>query len=377
MKKYLIIGCGLLAMGAVSTSYAGNCTDAWVTKAIHEVTGRVPSGSANSGDCNIQNYGQGHWSSYADLVAKVRAAQPHAAAPVPTPVQQTGICGDAWVTRAVKEVTGHAPNGSGSSGECSIQRYGNGSWSSYPDLVAKVRAANGMTLAQPAAPARPALPVIDTNLGGNVIPPSGAGIVAGNTSRLISPNGAGIVAGNTSRLINDGGAFGKPPNPTGLVTDNGSGIVAGNTSRLISPNGTSAISDNGAGIVSHNGGNVVTNTAPGLAHRSVMSVTGGSTSVPEGQIYSDDAVRHGDNVYTTKRYPEAESALQCAGFTNNFAPTRPSHNVVHGKDYVVVPHPAVKHAADVDLRPNVNGVGLCRYIKQSKVHHWYKQHFNL
>lgn len=102
-----------------------------------------------------------------------------------------------------------------------------------------------------------------------------------------------------------------------------------------------------------------------------------STSHAEQKVYGSDAVRHAEGVYKTKQYPVAEDALRCAGFTTNLAPTRPSLHVVHGKDYVIVPHPAVKHAADVDLRPHVNGGGLCSYIKQPQVHQWYKQNFNL
>lgn len=45
-----------------------------VTSAVPQVTGRVPNGSGNSGDCNIYRYGGGHWSSYSDLVNKVRVA---------------------------------------------------------------------------------------------------------------------------------------------------------------------------------------------------------------------------------------------------------------------------------------------------------------
>ena len=45
-------------------------------------------------------------------------------------------CTDAWVTQAIREVKGRGPSGSG--GECNIKRYGNGSWSGYPDLKNKV-----------------------------------------------------------------------------------------------------------------------------------------------------------------------------------------------------------------------------------------------
>jgi hypothetical protein len=61
----------------------------------------------------------------------------------PAPPQQTfapGQCRDSAVTRAITETIGRGPKGSGDGGECNARLYGNGSWSSYEDLKAKVRA---------------------------------------------------------------------------------------------------------------------------------------------------------------------------------------------------------------------------------------------
>jgi hypothetical protein len=129
---------GLTTLSAVSlTAQQGQCRDAWVTQAVREVTGRAPNGSGDSGECNFRNYGGGQWSSYPDLVNKVRA---HFASTTPTPAAAPqGQCRDPWVAQAVREVTGRAPNGTGDSGECNFRNYGGGQWSSYPDLVAKVR----------------------------------------------------------------------------------------------------------------------------------------------------------------------------------------------------------------------------------------------
>lgn len=55
-----------------------------------------------------------------------------------------GVCADPWVTQAVTQVMGRAPQGNGYLGECDIYRYGRGSWSSYNDLVAKVEVAFGL-----------------------------------------------------------------------------------------------------------------------------------------------------------------------------------------------------------------------------------------
>ena len=65
-----------------SPSASAACTDPWVTNAVRQVTGRDARGAGNAGECNIQLYGNGHWSNYNDLVGKVKLAlQPAPVAP--------------------------------------------------------------------------------------------------------------------------------------------------------------------------------------------------------------------------------------------------------------------------------------------------------
>jgi hypothetical protein len=70
----LILGPLLAAIS--SPARAGESTDTWVTSAVRAVTGRYPDSSGSSGDCSPdyygRNLGQGHWSSYQDLLNKVR-----------------------------------------------------------------------------------------------------------------------------------------------------------------------------------------------------------------------------------------------------------------------------------------------------------------
>lgn len=73
-RGLLALGAGLVAFGAASAAGAGSCRDPWVTNAVREVTRREPNGSGESGECNILNYGGGRWTTYADLVGKVRAS---------------------------------------------------------------------------------------------------------------------------------------------------------------------------------------------------------------------------------------------------------------------------------------------------------------
>lgn len=58
--------------------------------------------------------------------AALMAALPAVAAP--------GVCRDPWITQAVREVTGRAPNGEGEGGDCTYTQYGGGHWSSYQQL---------------------------------------------------------------------------------------------------------------------------------------------------------------------------------------------------------------------------------------------------
>lgn len=175
-----VIAVATLAMAGAAQ--AGTCRDPWVTQAVQQVTGHAPNGSYESGDCNIHNYGGGSWSSYPDLITKVRAhfgMQASAA----------GVCRDPWVTRAVTQVMGRAPQGSGESGECNIHRYGGGSWSSYDDLVHKVQVAFGMVVQPNGANGRygsnnpiPASPIaggagVITAGGGNVITAGGGNVI--------------------------------------------------------------------------------------------------------------------------------------------------------------------------------------------------------
>lgn len=73
MKHSISVILGFAALAVAGSVQAGRCQDPWVTKAFEEVHGRAPYDSGTIGECDIRRYGNGHWSSYADLVSKVRA----------------------------------------------------------------------------------------------------------------------------------------------------------------------------------------------------------------------------------------------------------------------------------------------------------------
>jgi hypothetical protein len=93
-------------------------------------------------------------------------------------------------------------------------------------------------------------------------------------------------------------------------------------------------------------------------------------------VYGDEALEHAEAVYRTRRYAEAEDALRCAGF-RDVGPTRGSRVLLPGRDYEVVPHPAVRHAAHADLPLHASGAGLCAHLRQPGVQAWYRDRFPL
>ncbi|MBX3660252.1 MAG: hypothetical protein KF740_17595 [Ramlibacter sp.] len=84
--------------------------------------------------------------------------------------------------------------------------------------------------------------------------------------------------------------------------------------------------------------------------------------------------RHQQNwgAYVAK-YQDAERALACAGFTG-LAPRQVGGG---SKCIDYVPHPAVKHAAEVDAPVRGRGPKLCSYIEIPQNSRWYEQNFHI
>jgi|GEM_PF-6310054 len=64
---------GMLMGGILSSAHAqaGPCRDPWINQAFHQMYNRPPAGSGTTGECDITRYGNGHWSSYQDLMSKI------------------------------------------------------------------------------------------------------------------------------------------------------------------------------------------------------------------------------------------------------------------------------------------------------------------
>ena len=71
---FLLAATTFITLSLEGSAQAGQCTDPWITKATKEVTGALPTGSKNSGDCNINKYNNGKWNSYNELLGYVKAA---------------------------------------------------------------------------------------------------------------------------------------------------------------------------------------------------------------------------------------------------------------------------------------------------------------
>lgn len=117
-----------------------------------------------------------------------------------------GQCRDPWVTQAVRQVQGREPSGQGELGECNIMLYGNGRWSSYQDLLAKVQAryprmqSGGGIAGSALAPSyRPT-------------PGNGAGIVGAGAGNIVGAGAGNIVGAGAGNLVSPGGGSLQRPN---------------------------------------------------------------------------------------------------------------------------------------------------------------------
>lgn len=79
-----------------------------------------------------------------------------------------------------------------------------------------------------------------------------------------------------------------------------------------------------------------------------------------------------------RKYEVAQRALTECAHLRQLDPTERS---LGNNRFELVPHPAVKHAAEVDqpvrAPGSMPGQKMCDYVKQPQVTQWYKQNFKL
>lgn len=216
----------------------GTCKDPWVTEVVTRIKGSKPFGQGDSGECNHRLYGGGHWSNYADLENKVRQA-------VSKWRSTQRQCRDAWVTKAITEVTGYAPADSGELGDCNMWNWRDGKWRSYEDLRAAVAEFNARFV----------------NMGFK-IQSDGRRVGGGQfTGLMVQPNGQILADGKV--LLNPSQYAFKGPNGQmvaagagNILSHNGAQMVAagaGNLKQTIAK----LVGSDGGSIVGNAGGNMV------------------------------------------------------------------------------------------------------------------------
>ena len=237
--RHLWIAAAILAFAASAFAQSGPCRDPWINQAYQQLYHRAPQGSGATGECNISLYGGGHWSSFADLENKIRAAK--GGAPAAPAVAARSGCNDPWINQAYQQMFRRAPQGSGATGECNISLYGGGHWSSFADLENKIRDAHTVRLH------------VD-----------GAGA-------LRSANGGLIAAPGFVAKLPNGSLLSPKPNQTVSVLS--AGVIAAGGGNVIAAGGGNVIAAGGGNIIAAGGGNMT-------SQRSLMSVDGGPPVIP-------------------------------------------------------------------------------------------------
>lgn len=185
-----------------STLKAQTC-DPWITQAYKQMYGRTPS----SAECNIRNYNNGSWGSYAELVGYIAGHNRNKSG--------NFLKGDPWVFQAYVELYNRIPN----AWEVNIQNYNNGSWGSYADLKNYIKQ-------------------YQTAMRKNGITTK-AGTLNNNTAVVFTDNSNNVLAVNLVKL--DGG-------------------------QVISAGGGNVISAGGGNVISAGGGNITINhSTPGVS----------------------------------------------------------------------------------------------------------------
>jgi hypothetical protein len=177
-------------------------------------------------------------------------------------------CADAWVTRAIQEVKGRAPQGSGNSGECNIDRYGAGSWTDYQDLKTRVRtsyACNDPWIGQViwytySRNARGSGTTGECNVylygGANW---SGYMDLAGKVKRAIDTLASQSRSFDRSgNLVNGTGGSGTIAIPVAsLLIQTSNGVVAAGGGNVVAAGGGNVIAAGGGNVVAAGGGNLI------------------------------------------------------------------------------------------------------------------------
>ena len=211
----------LLSACAAAHAQAGVCKDPWITQAFHQMYQRAPIGSGTTGECDITRYGNGHWTSYQDLMTKIA-------------IHGTG-------THAMPASAG-----------------------TQPTITTAAPTGVAGNVSRPVTPVRQPSAVVTNQNGNGLISDAGGNAVNRNTNGIISQDGNGIISqdGNGMRAVQ---SVDKPRAPAGkylvipggnLVDANGNVVRKAGSYTLVIRNGSYAVGA-GAGARMPVAGNVV------------------------------------------------------------------------------------------------------------------------
>jgi hypothetical protein len=213
---------------AKTTGTTSTTCDPWIVQIYQQEFRRVPTAE----ECNIRNYNNGSWSSYADLTSHIKAYNNRASSNPSSSVavKTVQLEGDPWIFRAYRELYRREPVAF----ELNVNNYNGGKWTSYPQLKRYVAEFQSSLKKQNAQ-----IRTIETENGNQL-----TGLYLNGEQvavALISKNGGNVVAAGGANVVSAGGA----------------NVVAAGGMNIISPGGGNVVSAGGANVVSAGGANVV------------------------------------------------------------------------------------------------------------------------
>jgi hypothetical protein len=238
--RVLLFASFFFTFTVVSHAQGGSCKDPWINAAYNADFHRAPSGSGTSGECNINLYGAGSWSSEQDLFIRVTESKD---------------CTDPWIGQIYRNLYNRKPTAA----ECSVSNYGGGQWSTYMDLTAKIQAYQS-------GGGRASSPVLSSGPCGSYRAPNARSYVADAGLDLCDSNG---------NVVANAGSFFVQVAPSVVSHDGGS---------IVSHDGGSLVSHDGGSLISHDGGSLV---GPSGAP---LKLTPGSIISQDGSSYSVQSV---------------------------------------------------------------------------------------
>jgi hypothetical protein len=184
LKRALPVAAALLFCSTFAKAQGGSCHDPWINQGYNVEFHRAPSGSGTTGECNINLYGAGSWTSQQDLFTRIAHSKD---------------CQDPWIGQIYWNLYNRRPSGN----ECTVSHYGGGQWSSYVDLANKVQAYQKAI----SLPSNEYLIDSSGNLvnnQGNIVAAANAYVIGAGAGNVIGAGAGNIIAVQGGNVIGAG-----------------------------------------------------------------------------------------------------------------------------------------------------------------------------